>query len=124
MKHFLQPQNHEAKMLSIFLTSLRIGGNLIPFPDQRGLQFIKACDILYMKSESNYTHVYFVNGRKMFLSKTMKRLFTYLPEKQFVRIHHSYVVNKEFITSLKRTELILNEIIHLPVSRRFDKKSI
>ncbi|MFM2393023.1 MAG: hypothetical protein RLZZ546_1005 [Bacteroidota bacterium] len=97
---------------------------LIPFPDQNGIQYIKASTILFLKSESNYTHVYFTDDRKLLLSKTLKVVNGYLPSSIFVRIHKSYVINKEHVVALRKNTAHLVGNVAIPLSRSFDKTLI
>ena len=83
------------------------------------IRFIPFEDIIYCKSVNNYTTV-FIQGDKSFLCcKTLKDIESKLPADLFIRIHHSYLVNLHFITSLKKQdcELEINNKLLLPVSR-------
>jgi two-component system, LytTR family, response regulator len=83
------------------------------------IRFIPFDDIIYCKSINNYTTVFVQNGKSYLCCKTLKEIASNLPEKQFVRIHHSYLVNIQCITALKKhnNELELNNAISLPISR-------
>ena len=85
------------------------------------LRFIPFVDILYCKSSSNYTHIFRKDGSSHLCCKTLKDIALKLPEDQFVRIHHSYLVNLQYITALKKQagELELNDSFILPVSRSY-----
>lgn len=97
--------------------------SFIKFPDSRGFQYLKADSIIYLKSDSNYTYVYFTDGKSQLYSKTLKILNSFLPEEHFVRIHKSYVVNKRYISNITNLGLTIENNVSLPISRRF-KKSI
>lgn len=83
------------------------------------IRFIPFDDIIYCKSINNYTTVFVQNGKSYLCCKTLKEIASNLPDDQFVRIHHSYLVNIQCITSLKKNdnELELNNTISLPISR-------
>lgn len=88
------------------------------------IRFIPFDDILYCKSTNNYTTIYTVNGKSYLCSKTLKDIESRLPADSFFRIHHSYVVNVQCITSLKKqtAELEINSKLLLPISR--SKKAV
>jgi two-component system, LytTR family, response regulator len=83
------------------------------------IRFIPFDDIIYCKSINNYTTVFVQSGKSYLCCKTLKEIVSSLPNEQFVRIHHSYLVNIQCITSLKKhdNELELNNTISLPISR-------
>jgi two-component system LytT family response regulator len=83
------------------------------------IRFIPFEEIIYCKSTSNYTTVYMLGGKSHVFSKTLKDIEAKLPADLFLRIHNSYVVNLDFITSLKKqtSELEVENRVLLPVSR-------
>ena len=52
---------------------------------------------------------------------TFKELLPKLPERKFMRIHKSYIINKNHIQGMRRTELIMMGK-YLPVSRKYIKE--
>lgn len=85
--------------------------------------YVDRDDILYCKSDGNYTEVFFVNGNKEVLSKRLKDLEDML-DHGFFRVHNSYLTKlsaiKEFVNQ-DGQYLILNDGTNVPVSR--SKKS-
>ena len=65
----------------------------IAVPTQDGLNFIKLSEILYCISDSNYTEIYFDDGTKLLVSKTLKEIESLLMISNFLRIHHSHLIN-------------------------------
>jgi two-component system LytT family response regulator len=98
----------------------------IILPISGGYQCCKPEDILFLKAESNYTEIHYLDGSKKLLSKTLKVLEDILPSQQFFRVHKSYVVNAAHISDIilstheRAVKLVGGHI--LPVSR--DKKGI
>lgn len=76
-------------------------------------------NIIYLKSENNYTHVYRKEGKSLFISKTLKHFQNKLEENQFIRIHNSYLINiyhvKQFV---KGDYVIMSNGEKITVSRR------
>lgn len=85
------------------------------------IRFIAYVDILYCKSNSNYTTIFRRDGSTFLCCKTLKDIESKLPSTQFVRIHQSYLVNLQYVTALKKqaAELEVNDRITLPVSRSY-----
>jgi two-component system, LytTR family, response regulator len=68
-----------------------------------GTLFINPADILYCKAEGNYTSI--CTGKKHHLcSMNLGKVAELLPQKVFIRIGRSYVVNYEYITMLDRKD--------------------
>ncbi|WP_293293778.1 LytTR family DNA-binding domain-containing protein [Allomuricauda sp.] len=81
--------------------------------------YVDRDDILYCKSDGNYTEVYFVNGKKEVLSKRLKDLEDMLAH-GFFRVHNSYLIRlnaiKEFVNQ-DGQYLVLCDGTNVPVSR-------
>ena len=73
----------------------------IKLPTLTGFKIVSMEDILYLESDSNYTYIYFKNGNRELISKTLKEFQNELPEHLFCRIHNSHIINldsvKEYI---------------------------
>lgn len=76
----------------------------IAIPSQEGLQFIEVNDIIYLQAESNYTFIYLRFGAKLTVSKTLKDFEELMPSQIFIRIHHSYMINKNHVQKYIRGE--------------------
>ena len=62
-----------------------------------GLVFVKRTDILYCLAENSYTNVYLKGGRKVTVSKHLKKVEQALPSATFVRIHDSHLINLQHL---------------------------
>lgn len=71
----------------------------------------------YIKSDGNYLE--FVTNDKTIIDRNkLKDILDDLPP-NFVRVHRSYVINKNFIDALNSTTLYLKSNIEIPLSRTF-----
>ncbi len=76
-------------------------------------------DILYCKSEGNYTTFYTRQSDEILISKPLKKILELLSENIFIRCHKSYLVNKNHVTRYnKQGKLIINTETQVPVSIR------
>jgi len=62
-----------------------------------GLEFIEIKNILRCEADGKYTSVFLTNGKKLLVSKNLKEFEELLTEYNFFRIHHSHLVNLDFI---------------------------
>lgn len=65
--------------------------------DSKGTEFIEFSQIRLCEASNNYTIIHLVSGEQKMISKTLKAVQSELPEKHFVRVHQSYVLNLRFI---------------------------
>ncbi|SDQ75209.1 LytR/AlgR family response regulator transcription factor [Flagellimonas zhangzhouensis] len=78
-------------------------------------------DILYIKAEQEYSSVFKTNGT-LLVSMHLKLLETLLPEKQFTRIHRSYIVPHEIITSVYGNTVQIGTDIQLPIGSKYKEE--
>lgn len=71
----------------------------------------------YIKSDGNYLE--FVTDDKIIIDRNKLKDILYELPPNFVRVHRSYVINKNFIDALNSTTLFLKPNIEIPLSRTF-----
>lgn len=76
----------------------------IAVPTHESILFLEIDNIMYIRSESNYSHIHLKNGRTILASKTLLHFEGLLNDYRFVRIHASYLVNLAEITEYKKTD--------------------
>lgn len=82
-------------------------------------EFIPAQDILYCMAESNYTHIYLKNQHRILASKTLKEFESLLIDRQFCRVHKSWLVNlKQVIRVESGNILMLSDGAKIEIARR------
>jgi len=76
-------------------------------------------DLMYCKSEGNYTLFVTKDKEELLISKTLKKTEELLSDTIFIKCHQSYIVNKFYISKLLSDGyLILNNGTKIPVSGR------
>ena len=71
----------------------------ITIPTQNGFEILSIQDIVYGKADDNYTELFLADNSKKLVSKTLKYFEDLLVDSGFARIHKSYLVNVNTITS-------------------------
>jgi two-component system LytT family response regulator len=85
------------------------------------LHVISVDDIIRCESDNYYTYFYFVDGRKLLVSKTLKENEELLSQYNFIRPHKSHLVNVKYIKSYIRQDggyILMVDNTRIPVSRR------
>lgn len=101
-----QSQQEESKSQELFIKS--------------GYEHIKISvdDIQYIKSDADYTELYFAT-KKHLSTESLRYWMETLSESQFVRIHKSYIINASKITKISSTQIYLEGGIIVPIGRRY-----
>ncbi len=92
----------------------------IALPVRDGLEFVELDKIVRCESDGSYTYVYLANEKKIYLSKTLKFVHELINHKKFVRVHHSHLINMDYVTKYVRGTggyIVLEDGQSIPVSR-------
>ncbi len=90
-------------------------------PAQTGMVFLKVSDIIYCEADSNYTKIFMTGKQKIISTRTLKEYEELLYDSDFIRIHHSWLINKLHVKQYIKGEggqVIMNDGTALDVSRR------
>jgi len=113
--------NHQLELLIENLTHKKNNYQRIAIPTTEGLQFIKIEDIIYLEASVNYTYIFLKDKQKHLVCRTMKDFEEMLPPDNFLRIHNSYIINKNFADKYIRGEggqVVLSNGTTLDVAKR------
>ena len=76
--------------------------------------------IFYAQSIKDYLLLHTKNGN-LIVHMTMKYLNELLPEKYFVRLHRSYLVNQTHITAIGKNHIHINEVV-IPIGEHYKER--
>ena len=80
--------------------------------------YFDIADIVYCRSDVNYTYFHFINHKPLLVSKTLKYYEDILREHNFGRIHQSYLVNRRYAQGIKHENLVLSSGDILTISKK------
>jgi two-component system LytT family response regulator len=89
--------------------------------DSESINYVRLSDIVFCESDSSYTTFVLTDKKRLVVSKTMKEYEDLLTSFQFLRVHHSYIVNMRHVLAYDKKDggdLLLTNNIHIPVSVR------
>ncbi|MFY0673605.1 MAG: response regulator transcription factor [Bacteroidia bacterium] len=78
------------------------GKHKIALPTSEGLTFINVSDIIRCQADGSYTHFFFKDRKKILVSKKIKEYEELLSPYNFVRVHHSHLVNLDEVAKYVR----------------------
>ncbi|HEV8283684.1 MAG TPA: LytTR family DNA-binding domain-containing protein [Chitinophagaceae bacterium] len=94
--------------------------NKIAVPTMEGLQMIAVDSIISCESDRNYTVLLLKNKQRIIVSRILKDLEEMLEDHNFLRVHHSYIVNLNEISKYVKGEggyLVMSDGSSVDVSR-------
>ncbi len=77
-------------------------------------------DLLYIMSDNNYCTLFLENEKPLLINITLKAIEQKLPQNDFFRCHHSYMISMKKLKKIERKEgyfAILTNDIKVPISR-------
>jgi len=76
----------------------------IALPQREGYEFIGVSSIIYCQAEGAYTKVFITDKKTMLISRTLGDVEELLPPEMFQRIHHSTLINVNYVSQFLRTD--------------------
>jgi two-component system, LytTR family, response regulator len=119
----LKPNNNVNRQLEILLERISnpaTTNSRIALPTMEGLEFIQTNQVISCTSESNYTNIKLRGNKNFVVSRTLKDIEEMLGTQNFVRVHHSHVINVNEISKYVKGEggyLVMSDGSTIDVSR-------
>lgn len=113
------------KARQIFENNVSKSGRAIQRPDHL---FVKAdykivrielSDIKYIESMHEYVKIHLTDGKPVMTLLSLKSIEEQLPSDRFMRVHRSYIVNKEKIRVVERNRIVFDNNVYIPVSDQY-----
>ncbi len=86
--------------------------NSILVPTDRGLQVINVHSIIRVQSISNYSKLFFKNGKTLVVAKVLRWFEERLAAHQFVRIHRTHLVNGNCLRTYNSSNTVEIELMN------------
>lgn len=118
--HAKADKNADSIKLNSLFEKMGYGFEKVALPSSTGLIFTKANQIIRCESDSNYTTVFFVDGKKHLISKTLKEIEELLQGHGFLRVHQSHLVNLNLISQFVKADggyIVMDDGSSVTVSR-------
>lgn len=100
----------------------KIQGNSLFIKNDYRINRVELSDIIYVESMGEYLRIFLEGQAKPLMPLlSMKRMEEMLPEKTFMRVHRSYIVNMEKIQEISRMRIIFGDV-YIPVGDLYKQK--
>ena len=98
----LKKIRERAEFLKKNLANPKSQDDHIAIPTNDGLDFIQIKQIIRIESSSNYSKIVLLSGQHMLVTRQLKDFEELLQDYKFYRIHHSHLVNLNYIAKYIR----------------------
>lgn len=119
-RHCVESANSQAtSVLGAF--EVRNQEKRIMLNESKAIHWVRMADVVMCNANSNYTNIFLIDGTCILISKTLKYFEDTLSEYNFLRVHHSYIVNLHHIKRIDKSEgdvVILSNNLSAPISTR------
>lgn len=108
-------------MLELFRHQHQRDRHKLALPVSGEVLLVKPEEIMYCVASNTYTTFHNRQGEKILVSRPIREYEELLQPYGFLRVHQSYLVNREYIRSFSRREgyaLVLDNGMQIPVSRQ------
>lgn len=82
---------------------------------------VKCKDVIFMEALQNQVTLHLVNEKILVCHNTMKEMEESLPREIFIRIHKSFIINYNQITTIEGNSVMLNENYKVSVGSTYKK---
>ena len=83
---------------------------------------IKLDDIKYIEGMREYLRIHLVGQPSVMTLMSMKKIEEFLPESNFMRVHRSFIINLNQITTIERNRIVFDKNVYVPVSDQYKEK--
>lgn len=95
--------------------------NFMMVKEGYGLQKVLFDEILFLESKDDYVKIVLSNSKHVLTKSTTKGMLEKLPQDKFIRIHRSFIVNKDFVASVRANEVFVKNK-ELPIGTSYKKE--
>lgn len=76
-------------------------------------------DIKYIEGMREYLRIHLENQKPIMALMSMNKMEGFLPDNHFMRVHRSFIVNLDRVTTVERNRIIFDSDVYIPVSEHY-----
>ena len=94
--------------------------NTLSVRSEYALVKIAFSDILYLETMGDYIKIHCINRAPVSTIMSMKKMLGKLPKEEFKRVHRSFTVNQQAITSVRGKTIIIKDVV-IPIGKTYEE---
>ena len=79
-------------------------------------------NIKYIEGMRDYVRIHLDEQKPIMALMGMKKLQEHLPKNKFMRVHRSFIVNLNKITTIERNRIVFNNNVYIPISEQYKEE--
>lgn len=83
---------------------------------------INLSEIKYIEGMREYVRIHQHSEKAIMALMSMKKMEEFLPKSNFMRVHRSFIVNLDKITTVERNRIVFDKNVYIPVSEQYKPK--
>lgn len=103
-------------------TKVRTDDDFMLIKSEHKIVRINLNDIKYIEGMREYVRIHLLGQKPIMSLLSMKKVEESLPINRFMRVHRSYIVNLNRITTIERNRIIFDEKVYIPVGEQYKEK--
>lgn len=118
----MEKQIDKPNIMAILREVVKSGNTKVPLISKDTIEYVIPCQIVYVQANSHNSVIMLKNGIKKQVRTGLRHFEMLLckPGSQFMRIHHSFIINLEHVTAYSKEDggyVRMNEKKSIPVSK-------
>ena len=83
---------------------------------------INLSDIKYIEGMREYLRIHLQSEKPIMTLMSMKKMEEFLSSDHFMRVHRSYIVNLDKISTVERNRIVFDKNVYIPISEQYKSK--
>jgi len=120
-KNFSKAVHNASEYLSALQQKVRDIKKYLYIRADYGLRKINIAEILYIEALDDYLKIHLEKSKTIVVKMTMKKILEKLQSSEFVRVHRSYIVPTNRITSIRKKTLLISGV-EIPIGQSYQQQ--
>ncbi len=88
----------------------------------RKTRLVKMANIVYVESAGEYVRLHLADGTKLVTLFRLKNMVSSLHTEQFMRVHRSYIINLDYVSSYTKGRVFLSNDDYVPIGESYKEQ--
>lgn len=116
IRYLQKPLVEKELFKALDLAIEEVTAHRLTFAFNDAMHLVRLCEVRYIEIVGHYLNIHTVSGQYR-VRCSLKELIPKLPQGYFVIPHKSYVVNLDYVKTVTKSEVVLDNGIIIPISR-------
>lgn len=114
--------NHRIQPKETVQTEVKSNEEFLFIKSEYKILRINLSDIKYIEGMREYVRIHLTNEKPIMALMSMKKMEEFLPESSFMRVHRSFIVKLDKITTVERHRIVFDKNTYIPVSEQHKER--